>query len=449
MRFPLLTRFALVGAVALGLLVPLSMIRDKVAERRDRAAAVQKSFADETSGPQTLAGPFLALTCEETYVDERVVHQADGKPVTVRETKQRPCATGLVLPGALKVEARVPVEQRHRGIYPIRLYRAGVALSGTFELPAQPRDGRAWKEVFLIMGISDVRGIKDAAGARAAGRDLSFIPGPFDKRIHSGLHAPLGRYEGLDKTFAFDVPLQILGTERLAVAPVGGENDIGIQSGWRHPSFLGAYSPDRREIGPGGFSAGWRVNQLSTGGNAFWLESVTANQLFASPRLLGLAFIEPVNPYSMAFRATEYGFLFVLLTFAAFALVELAWRVKLHPVQYALTGSALAVFFLLLIALSEHIRFGLAYLAAAGACVALLTFYLRHPLGSVWRTALFGSLFAALYAALYVLLKSEDHSLLLGSLLVFGVLAAVMLFTRKLDWTELSGKLRQPLAHAP
>jgi inner membrane protein len=114
------------------------------------------------------------------------------------------------------------------------------------------------------------------------------------------------------------------------------------------------------------------------------------------------------------------------------------WRVRLHLVQYALAGAALAVFFLLLLSLSEHVRFGAAYLIAASACVALLTWYLRHIVA--------GALFAALYGALYVLLQSEDHALLLGSLLVFAVLAAVMLLTRKLDWSALSGRLRQPFA---
>jgi inner membrane protein len=438
MRFPLLGRFALVAGVAAALLLPLSMIRDKLSERRDRADAVQKAFADETSGAQAIAGPLLALTCEETYVDERVVHQANGKPLTVRETKQRPCPTRLVLPAELKVEASAPVEQRYRGIYPIRLYRASLALSGRFDLAERPGEGRVWKEAFLVVGISDVRGIKQAAGVRVGGRNLPVVPGPFDKRVKSGLHAALGPYDELQKSSSFHVPLELLGTARLDIAPLGGQNEIRIQSSWRHPSFVGAYSPDRHAIGPGGFSADWQVNHLSTGGNAFWLETAAAGQLFSSARLLGVALVEPVNPYSMSFRAMEYGFLFVLLTFAAFSLVELAWRVKLHPVQYALTGSALAVFFLLLIALSEHIRFGLAYLAAASACVGLLTWYLRHLLAGV--------LFGVLYAALYVLLQSEDHALLLGSLLVFGMLAAVMLLTRRLDWAALSGRLRQPLA---
>ena len=154
-----------------------------------------------------------------------------------------------------------------------------------------------------------------------------------------------------------------------------------------------------------------------------------------------MALVEPVNPYSLAYRATEYGFLFVLLTFSAFALVELTWGVTLHPAQYLLAGLALAVFFLVLIALAEHIHFAWAYLAASAACIALLTYYLRYPLASLARTTVFAGLFTALYGSLYVLLKSEDHALLLGSLLVFAALAAVMALTRKLDWAVVSKRL--------
>jgi inner membrane protein len=437
MRFPLLGRFAIVAGVALALLIPLSMIRDKVAERRDRAAAVQKSFADEASGPQALAGPLLALTCEETYVDERTARK-----------KQRPCPTGLFLPAELSVQVTAPVEERYRGIYPIRLYRAKLDLAGAIELPPPPaargESVRAWKEAFLVLGISDVRGIREIKSSYA------FAPGTLDTRIRSGLHARLGNYASLKNAdLKFGIALELVGTSRLDIAPLAKQNDIRIASGWPHPSFVGAYAPDQREVTAGGFRAAWRVNHFATGGNAFWLDAVASDKLFANARLLGMALVEPVNPYSMSYRATEYGFLFVLLTFAVFGLVELVWRVRLHPMQYALTGLALSVFFLLLIALSEHIRFGWAYLAASVSCVTLLTLYLRHPLGSRARTALFAGLFASLYGALYVLLKSEDHSLLLGSLLVFGVLAAVMLLTRRLDWNALSGRLREPLANAP
>ena len=437
MRFPILVRFALVAGIAVLLLLPLAMIQKKIGERRDRAAAVQTAFAEETSGPQALAGPFLALRCEETYVDKNWVYPKDGNPYAVREKKQRPCQTALFLPQELTIEGSVPVEGRYRGIYPIRLYRAKVELSGTFPVPPPPaavgESTFAWKEAFLVLAISDVRGIKQAPA--------EFTPGTGDTHIRSGLHSSLGSSARLDKQLAFRIPLELAGTGRLEIAPLGSQNDIRLDSDWPHPSFVGGYSPDRREISGRGFTAAWRVNHFATGGNAFWREAAAGDKLFSSTRLVGFALADPVNLYSMSYRATEYGFLFVLLTFSAFVLVEVIWGVRLHPVQYALAGLALAVFFLLLIALSEHVRFVWAYVAAASACVVLLTYYLRHPLGSAARTATFGALFAALYGALYVLLRSEDHSLLLGALLVFGVLAAVMILTRKLDWTALSRRL--------
>ena len=130
-------------------------------------------------------------------------------------------------------------------------------------------------------------------------------------------------------------------------------------------------------------------------------------------------------------------------------LLHLLAGVRLHALQYALVGSAIAVFFLLLIALSEHIAFARAYGVAAGACVALLTAYLWHPMGTFLRSVAFLFLFVVLYATLYVLLKSEDHALLMGSVMVFGVLATVMLATRKLDWSSLSQRLvRAPAVSA-
>jgi inner membrane protein len=39
---------------------------------------------------------------------------------------------------------------------------------------------------------------------------------------------------------------------------------------------------------------------------------------------------------------------------------------------------------------------------------------------------------------LYALLKAEDYSLLGGSLLLFGLLAVVMIITRRVDWYALT-----------
>jgi inner membrane protein len=92
------------------------------------------------------------------------------------------------------------------------------------------------------------------------------------------------------------------------------------------------------------------------------------------------------------------------------------------------------MFFLLLISLSEHMAFLTAYLASAGACVALIGGYLVHALQSRLRGLGFAGGLALLYAALYGLLASEDNALLLGAALLFLALGAVMMATRKLDW---------------
>ncbi len=52
-----------------------------------------------------------------------------------------------------------------------------------------------------------------------------------------------------------------------------------------------------------------------------------------------------------------------------------------------------------------------------------------------------------LYAMLYAILRSEDNALLMGSLLLFGVLALVMTATRHLDWYRVAERMGQQTVH--
>lgn len=406
MKLPMLARTLAICAVAALILVPIALIGGKISERQARARAVVTQFAQETSGPQLLVGPLLALTCEDA---------ATGAA----------CPTAYFAPRDFKATASMPVETRHRGIYPIRLYRADVALSGEWQWPKPPspegRATRAWKHARIVAFVQDPRGIK--AGRFPLNEDL----GPY-----AG-HAPGARVP-------FQYRMTLVGTTSLRIAPVGEQNDITLTSDWPHPAFAEAYSPDERSISRDGFQATWRIGGAATGGAEAWSKLAAEGKLAASPGA-GVSLFDPVNVYALSYRATEYAFLFVLFTFAALALTEAVAGIRLHPMQYLLVGAALAVFFLLLLALSEHIAFRMAYAAAATACAALLAFYLRHPLGTLPRTAGFLALFAGLYGSLYTLLQSEDHALLLGSLMVFAALAVVMIATRKLDWSGF-GKVR-------
>ena len=441
MRHPLLLRAGLIAAIAVAILLPIKLIEGKVAERRARAAGVLAQFAGETSGSQAIAGPLLALACEETYAEEREIMRG-GKAETVSEQKVRACPTAYIAPRSLQVTGHVPVEQLHRGIYPIRLYRAKLRLVGELAWPGAPRPSgqntRVWRQAHLVMAVSDARGI----------RELSSVPA-----------ASQGRGEGLDPRFAFrsdlgdyaaaragealpfDIALELVGTTSLAIAPVGDATRIQLTSNWPHPSFTGSWSPDERRVGPEGFEARWAITHHATGGQALWEREAREGRIFQGAAVAGVALFDPVNVYALSYRATEYGFLFVLFTFAALALSEALAGIRLHAIQYLLVGLALAVFFLLLLALSEHAAFAPAYGVAASACVALLTYYLRHPLGTARRAAGFFALFASMYGALFVLLRSEDHALLMGSLLVFAVLAVAMVATRRLEWSELSRRM--------
>jgi inner membrane protein len=170
-----------------------------------------------------------------------------------------------------------------------------------------------------------------------------------------------------------------------------------------------------------------------------WKKAYAAPQPPAAENLdvFGVSFIEPVNIYSQAERAVKYGLLFVSPTFAVFFLFELMKSLAIHPVQYALVGLALALFFLLLVSLSEHLRFALAYLIASSACILLIGFYLMNVLHSWKRGFAFGAALTLLYGVLYVLLRSENSALAMGSILLFSVLAGIMMATRKIDWYQL------------
>ena len=439
---PLLFRGIAIAAVALSILLPIALISGKVAERRVRAEGVLQQFARETAGTQVIAGPLLAIACEETYTEEREIKRG-GKAETVSEQKVRACPTAYVAPRTLRVKGHLPVDERHRGIYPIRLYRSKVQLTGELSWPAPARSSsqetRVWRQAQLVVVVSDARGIREVRSTPEATQG----GGATDPRF--AIRSDLGEYSAAraGETLPFDVSLELLGTTSFGVAPVGDDTRITLTSDWPHPSFTGGWSPDDRRISPQGFEATWRMTHHATGGQAAWQQEASTGRLFQAGgvAVAGVAFFDPVNVYALSYRATEYGFLFVLFTFGALALAEVLSGVRLHVMQYALVGSALAVFFLLLLALSEHVAFAHAYASAAVACVALLTFYLRHPLGTRTRAAAFFGLFASMYGALYVLLRSEDHAMLMGSLLVFALLAVTMVATRRLDWSAVSARL--------
>jgi inner membrane protein len=434
----LLGKAAVILGLTVALMIPLMMIQGTVSERRGLRDGVVADIARSATGQQKLLGPVLVVPYRERI--ERMKQDADTGKTTVDITYQDRVAT--FLPERLEITGSIATEGRYRGIHKALLYNAALAFSGSFAVPAHfglaDRQQRIqWGQAYLAVGLSDIRGIKARPTLEWQAGRLAFAPGTRDGILATGLHAPLGTLPAAAASYEFKFELPLQGMERLDFVPLGRDTLIELRSAWPHPSFVGRFLPETRTVTDAGFAALWRTSYFSTNVEQLLDQCGGRECVALAETSLGVALIQPVDIYLQAERAVKYGVLFIGLTFAAFFLFELFKRLAIHPIQYGLVGIALAIFYLLLLSLSEHLSFGLSYLIAAAACVGLLGFYAAYVLRSARRAAGSAALLATLYGVLYVLLRLEDFALLMGSLLLFTLLAAVMVLTRKVDWYQI------------
>lgn len=443
-------KILMVLGLTLAILVPLSMIRGVINERQAYRNEAVNAIAASFAGAQALAGPVLVVPYVETVeVDER---DAQG---TLRKVRREERRQWTFFPANPDLTGKLMPSTRKRGLHEVRVYELKGQLSARFDAVI-PDDGDAIEprrigKPWLGYGISDVRGLAGSPRLRIGGRDAALEQG-LGGREGGGVHARLvAPHAGQRWVLDTQLDFALGGTESLAIAPLGKYNRIVIDSSWPHPQFNGDFLPRTRRVDAAGFHAEWEVSSLASNAQSQYLggqrlpadagESAGEPAATAATGALdavGVSLVDPVNPYSQADRASKYGLLFVLLTFVGFFMFELIKQLRIHPIQYGLVGLALAIFFLLLVSLSEHIAFGLAYLAASVACIGLLGFYLAHVLRSRARGIGFAAMLATLYGALYGLLVSEDNALVLGAGLLFVILAAIMVVTRKVDWYRVS-----------
>jgi inner membrane protein len=301
----------------------------------------------------------------------------------------------------------------------------------------------------MLLAVSDARGIR-LANVKINGAAQTVQSDTLNPAYQRGIHVRLAENTDFSAPFDAQIDLELLGTERFSVVPLGSATQINLTSNWPHPSFDGQFLPSERKITDKGFEASWRVSSLASTAQQ---DVMKQRRLCVSSELisegvetakdpastgcvetLGVAFIDPINTYTLSNRATKYGLLFIALTFVAVGLFEFMKSLRVHPIQYFLVGAAISIFFLLLVSLSEHFSFATAYAIASSACALLLAYYASHMLGSWKRGLPFGVGIAMLYGLLYVLLQLEQTALVVGAIALFIVLAAVMGLTRRVDW---------------
>lgn len=438
MQKTLLFKCLLLAAVGFLLLIPLGMIEHTISERtvfRDEAV---RSISSSTAGPQTLVGPLLAIPVTEEYDEDVVTGSEDS--ARVRTVRKKRSHVVTVLPKRLRIDGALNVEQRAYGIHRASVFDLHGVLTGSFDPPAAadlPAPGRnavfTWGNPRLVLGIDDVRGLIGEPKVKVNEVDLPVGRGVAPSNLRSGFQATMSEVGVPAKPLTFQVDIELLGTESLAVVPLADLTTADLKGNWPHPSFGGGFLPLKRDITKSGFAAHWSVTALAANVQQETLEGKTgpgASDLNA----FRVRLVDPVDIYRQALRAVKYGVLFVAVIFAAFFAFETIRSLPIHPIQYLFVGLALALFFLLTVSLSEHVAFAWAYVGAAVGSVVLITAYLVAVLRG-WRPALvMAGALSMLYTALFGVLQSEQNALLFGSLLLFGVLAALMIGTRKIDW---------------
>jgi inner membrane protein len=415
-------KIAVLSGLTLALLIPALMIQGTVHEREKRRAEVLKEITSKWGGSQNIVGPVLSIPVE--YI------MADSKGKIRRYTNMI-----YLLPDSLNIQGAMQPEVRYRGIYEILLYTANLGFSGKFNLvnlgSLDLKDGLIkYDQAILEFGISDLKGLNNRMVLEWGDAQENANPGIINcSTIKKGFHmrAPLTREKS---EYAFRINLDLNGSESLSFIPVGEENHASLQSNWQHPSFMGDFLPKVRQIDEKHFTAEWKILNL----NRNFPQISLGNPIEFDNTNFGVQLIYPVDQYQKTTRTVKYAIMFIGLTFIVFLLIEILNRKLLHPIQYLLVGSGLVLFYILLLSLSEHMSFPLAYFLAALSLIVLVSFYARAILKDTRFMLVIAGVLTTLYGFLYINLQLQDYALLLGSIGLFVMLAVVMYLTRNIDW---------------
>lgn len=455
-RHGITIKVVVVGILTILLLIPLSMIKSMIRERQNTKQSAIQDITSKWGGEKTITGPCLVIPYTETIIE-------DKKQLQVERNL-------LLLPEKLNVEGNTSVEKRKRGIYDASVYSSEIALSGEFDMTAIDKSNIhpsriLWDKMQVIIGLSDLKGIKEKVTFESDGRKINFESGLPVENLSAGngivtalvskkatvsyvsdynadsyqlfsvgLNAKLDSIspDTITKAaFPFHIALKMNGSQGLYVVPTGRTTVAKLKSDWATPSFDGSFLPENRDITNNGFTSDWKVLDLNRSyGQVIRSDNSNALDQMASSRF-GVRFIQAVDQYQQNMRSVKYAILIILLTFVVVFFIELIKKKSVNPLQYLLVGLALVLFYTLLLSMSEVWGFNMAYLAAALMTTVLITLHMSSILKNRKQGLLIGGLLAFLYVFIFILIRMESFALLVGSLGLFAILAVIMYYSKK------------------
>ncbi|HGS7018638.1 cell envelope integrity protein CreD [Klebsiella variicola] len=419
----------LIGCVVL-LSLPLMMVRELINERADYRSEVVDAIEQSTSGSQKLAGPLIAIPITETLT--RMENQ--------KEVNYQRSWVYYWLPESLAVTGKQTVESRRVGIYSGQVWHNALQIKASFDplrLAALRKTNIVLGQPRLVVSVGDARGIGAIHAPEVNGNVLSVEPGLGISGDGAGIHMPMPALAEDNKPLEIAFSLDLNGTGEFSLVPIGRNSELQLTSNWPHPGFLGSFLPTQREVSAAGYRAHWQSSWFANDMGSYFkddMEEIPWSRLPAfSADVMSLA-----DQYQLTDRATKYAILLIGLTFMAFFVFESLTRHPLHPMQYLLVGLSLVLFYLVLLALSEHVGFTAAWLAASLSGAVMNGVYLQAVLRGWRNSLLFVAALLLLDGVMWFLLHSEDSALLLGTGVLVLALSVLMFLTRRVDWYALS-----------
>lgn len=431
----------ILGLVALLLLIPLLMVEELVSSRQYEGRKATQEITSRWGESQNILTPVLVV------------------PYTPDVKNAQESALYLI-PEEVSADAVLDIENRHRSIYEVAVYTAHVDLSGTWRAEEIRRALSEVKGTYdlsrakVALSTSDATGYRDIVRIKVNGKEYKMKNDPSlstlttcidynygylmevnfpylsDKEVTGAplsADLPLSDDDGALRDLSFSLKTDIAGSEHFGLLAVGVSAKSSIKGNWPDPSFRGKKLPDDYSITDDGFEARWSTfaedNQVTESGQ----QTLLRNSHFVS-------LLRPVDNYAQTERSVKYGILVIGLTLLSVYLVELTMRRRggsINLLSYVLTGLSLVLFYTLLLSMSEVIGFGLAYLISAVMTIGLNTIYFRMILPETRKALLLGGIMTLLYLTIYVLMQLESYALLIGSLVLFVILAIVMYISAK------------------
>jgi inner membrane protein len=440
---------AIVFVIALLLMIPTMYVKDLIYERQQRQVQATKEITNKWAGKQNIIGPLLSIPYWET-------NSADSSKSNMVKKY------AYFLPDSAAIQATMLPKEKHRGIFKVMLYESTITISGKFSTLAIdklniPASKFIWNEALLIMSIADTKGFNEQLSIKWRDTPLELTPYLANNTECMATPLPITSLDDFTNAH-FSTSLSINGAEQLLLTPTGKSTTIVINSKWKHPSFAGNALPQSTQISDSGFTAHWKSfshkrnfpqqwkgNDFSLGhyfptpasevqNPNYRVDTNPSTSNAVSHAAVGVDLYVPVNGYQKTLRTIKYALLCILLTFAAFFLIETSNKKSAHPFQYGLIGIALILFYTLLLSISEYTGFNAAYIIASTATIALIGWFAKSILDTGRAATILSFALVLIYAYIFSLLQLQDYSLLFGSIGLFVTLAVVMHFSKRLKW---------------